>query len=150
MISVARSDPKDPKARALLQESHALMDRLFPAEANHYLDVEALNQPNITFFMASRGEDALGTGALCAEEGYGEIKSMYVAKDARRQGVAKKILMAIEAEARRQKLPKLMLESGDALKEALKMYERHGFRFRGAFGPYKEEPSSIFMEKDLL
>lgn len=148
-LTVSPGDPRDAGATALLHRSQALMRALFPPEDNFYLDIEALAAPDIRFFVARRGEDTLGTGALALRPGYGEVKSMFVAEAARGQGVAGALLARIEAEARAFGLPCLRLETGTLLHDAHRLYARHGFAPRGPFGDYPDAPSSIFMEKSL-
>ena len=33
---------------------------------------------------------------------------------------------------------------------ARRLYVKHGFQFRGPFGPYKADPNSVFIELNLL
>jgi putative acetyltransferase len=148
-LTIARADPREPGATALLHRSQALMRALFPPEDNFFLDIAALAAPDIRFFVARRGEATLGTGALALREGYGEVKSMFVDEGARGQGVAGALLGRIEAEARAEGLPLLRLETGTLLHDAHRLYARHGFAPRGPFGDYPDAPSSIFMEKSL-
>ena len=148
-MEVGRGDPKTPEATALLEASHALMQSLFPAESNHYLSIDELTRPNIRFFIATDDGAAVGCGALAVMDGYGEVKSMYVAPDARGAGAGAALLCAIEAEARAAALPTLKLETGDSLTAAHRLYERGGFSFCGPFGEYAEGPHSVFMEKLL-
>ncbi len=150
MIAVAPGDPHDPQAAALLAASHALMQSLFPPEDNFFLDIDALCAPDIRFFVARDGDRTLGTGALALRDGYGEVKSMFVAPEARGKGVAAAILSRIEDEARTLGLPELKLETGTLLHDAHRLYRRHGFRTCGAFGDYPADAgSSVFMEKTL-
>ena len=149
MIIVARTDPHHPQATALLKQSHALMESLFPPEDNFYLDIDDLTDPSIFFFTATRGDTICGTGALAIKDGYGEVKSMFVAEDARGKGVAAALLRQIEDQARECGLPMLKLETGDILHDAHRVYARHGFVACGVFGDYANAGSSIFMEKLL-
>jgi putative acetyltransferase len=149
MIIVERTDPRHPQATALLKQSHKLMQDLFPPEDNFYLDVDQLVDPAIHFFAASIGTEICGTGALKISDGYGEVKSMFVAEDARGKGVADAILRQIEDQAREEGLPILKLETGNVLYAAHRLYRRHGFVACGVFGDYREAKSSIFMEKPL-
>lgn len=105
MIIVETADPAAPGPRALLEASHALMESLFPPEDNHYLLIDDLKKPNIHFFAARAGSETLGTGALAAKDGYGEIKSMFTMDAARGRGVAAAILRQIEDTARAEGLP---------------------------------------------
>lgn len=149
MIIVEKNSPKHPDAVALLEQSHALMRSLFPPEENFFLDFDALVAPDIHFFTAREGNSIVGTGALKTCDGYGEIKSMFVAEDARGKGVADAILRQIEDQAREENLPILKLETGDALVAALKLYVRNGYKTCGAFGQYMNATRSVFMEKTL-
>jgi putative acetyltransferase len=149
MITVDLSDPMEEGAARLLRESHALMQRLFDPEDNHFLSIEALRAPDIRFFTAREGDTILGTCALRLAADHGEVKSMFVAEQARGRGVGALLLARIEKEARAHDLPALMLETGDVLAEAHRLYARAGFTPRGPFGGYEAAPRSIFLEKPL-
>jgi len=150
MLTVESCDPRAPGAKALLEASHALMQTTFPPEDNYYLDIDALSAPDIHFFAAREGRKVLGTGALAVREGYGEVKSMFTAPEARGRGVAAALLRQIEDQARELGLPALMLETGNALQDAIRLYERNGFTRRGIFGDYVPNQTSVFMEKRLV
>ena len=149
MIFVERTDPHHPGAVALLKQSHALMQALFPPEDNYYLDIDDLVAPDIHFFTAREGDKILGTGGLRIKETYGEIKSMFVDETARGKGVADALMRQLEDHARIENLTMLKLETGNLLRAAHKLYARHGFTECGVFGDYVETNSSIFMEKSL-
>jgi len=108
-------DPFDPQAIALLEASHALMGSLFPAESNHYLSLDALKAPHISFFVAEENEQTLGCAALANKGTYGELKSMFVAETARGKGTAAALLTQIEAHAKSQNLTHLRLETDNLL-----------------------------------
>ncbi|MDQ2090601.1 GNAT family N-acetyltransferase [Marimonas arenosa] len=149
MISIAPTTPRDPATRALLKASHALMGSLFPAEANHFLDLDALDADNIRLFAARDGRATLATGALAVKDGYGDVKSMFTAPRARGKGAAAALLKHIEDTARALDLPVLRLETGAGLDAAHRLYVRHGFAPRGPFGDYPDSLYSLFMEKPL-
>jgi putative acetyltransferase len=149
MIVVARTDPRDPQATALLTASHALMQSLFNPEDNHYLSIDALCGDDVHFFTAREGATILGTGAIKVKKDMAEVKSMFVAETARGRGVADAILRALEDRARELRLHWMRLETGDVLHAAHRLYARQGFVPCGVFGDYTENPSSIFMEKRL-
>lgn len=150
MLIVEPGNPRDAQTAALLRQSHALMEALFPAEDNFYLDIDALCGADIRFFVAREGRKVLGTGALALKQGYAEIKSMFVAEDARGRGVADAILRALEDTARDEGVTALKLETGDVLYAAHRLYRRHGFTDCDSFGDYGAAGSSIFMEKALI
>jgi putative acetyltransferase len=43
----------------------------------------------------------------------------------------------------------LRLETGIKQEPAIRLYESAGFRRRGPFGSYRDDPLSVFMEKPL-
>lgn len=146
-VEVRPTDPE--RARPLLEASQALMRALFNPEENHFLSIAELQRPEVRFFGAWQGEALLACGALARREGYGEIKSMFTAPEARGRGLAAAVLRRIEAEARAQGLPLLRLETGTGLDAAHALYRGFGFRDRGPFGDYAANGTSIFMEKAL-
>ena len=103
------------------------------------------------FLVARRAGEALGCGALRidAEGSYGEVKRMFVLPRARRLKLGRRILDRLEAEARREGLGCLRLETGIHQPEALGLYRAAGFVERGPFGEYGPDPLSVFMEKRL-
>lgn len=148
-----RIEPGDPGAdwaRALIAELDAYLEGLYPASSNHLVPVDLLRRPDVVFLVARLGSDVVGCGALVDRGGeYAEIKRMYVRPSGRGAGVGRAILEALVARAQARGLRQLRLETGNAQPEALALYERAGFRPRGPFGEYREDPLSVFMERDL-
>ena len=137
------------EARHLIAASHRLMEALFPAESNHHLDIAALSAPEVRFFVAEAEGRIAGCAALVPKEGYGEVKSMFVDPAMRGYRIGARLLDRLEQAARALGLPLLRLETGDRLTAAIRLYTAHGFRQRGPFGDYRDDPLSIFMEKRL-
>lgn len=149
MLIVEPTDPTDPGPKALLMQSHALMQALFPPEDNYFLNIEELRAPDIRFFAARERDQTLGTAALALKDGYAEVKSMFTSEAARSRGVAAALLRRLEDEARDLQIPCLRLETAEALDAAIRLYERHGFSRCGIFGDYEPNKTSVFMEKTL-
>lgn len=148
-VTVRPADPRSPEGRALLEASHAHLASLYPAEHNHYLSVDELAAPHVSFLLAARGGEAVGCAALARLDGYGEVKSMFVDPALRGGGVGAALMAALEGLARAEGLAVLRLETGDTLDAAHALYRRHGFAERGPFGDYAPGPHSVFMEKRL-
>lgn len=148
-LAIRPVSPRDPRATALLTESHALMNALFPPDENHFLDIDGLCAEGVTLYGAEECGELLGCAALARRDGYGEVKSMFVAPEARGIGVARRLLLHLERTAREEGLPLLRLETGDRLDAAVALYERQGFTRRPAFGPYQGNASSLFYEKPV-
>lgn len=148
-LYIRRTDPRAPQATALLHASHALMQSLFAADDNHYLEISELCEDHIRFFAAWEGENALGCVALAEMPEYGEVKSMFVSPEARGKGTGAALLDHIEREARALGLSELKLETGNTLYEAHRLYHLSGFEPCDVFGNYAESPASLFMRKSL-
>lgn len=148
-VTIRTGDPRSPEATALLQASHDYLASLYPPEHNHYLSIDALCTPEITFLIAEVAGQATGCAALKSFGSYGEIKSMFVAPTARGSGTGAALMQALEAEALSLGLPALRLETGDDLYPAHRLYQRYGFMVCGPFGDYVRGPHSVFMEKRL-
>lgn len=149
ILTVQTGDPRDPAVVKLLEQSHALMNELFPADGCHYLEIDDLCVPEITMLTIKDGDTIIGCGALSNKTTYGELKSMFVDPAARGKGAADRLITELTALAKSQNLPNLRLETGEALAAAIKLYEKHGFTRRGPFGDYTEHPDSTFMERPL-
>jgi putative acetyltransferase len=123
-----------------------------PPESVHALDLDALRQPQITFWTVWEGTELLGCGALKELDSvHGEIKSMRTAAAHLRKGVARNMLAHILAEARRRGYRRVSLETGsaEAFRPARSLYETFGFQYCEPFDGYVEDVFSVFMTLEL-
>jgi putative acetyltransferase len=135
--------------RALLLAVHAWSVGLYPPESRHGLDPADYERPEVTLFVARCDGVAVGCGAyLLQGDGSAEVKSMFVAPEARGRGIGRSVLEATEA-ALSGRVTTLRLETGVKQLAAIRLYESAGFRRRGPFGSYRADPLSVFMEKPL-
>ncbi|MGY9049486.1 hypothetical protein P775_03360 [Puniceibacterium antarcticum] len=148
-VTIDAVSARDPRAVALLEQSHALMRALFAPEDNHFLEIDALCMPGISFYLATDGGRGLGCVALRRMDGDGEVKSFFVDPDARGLGVGRALLAHLEGVARAEGLGWLRLETGPSLDAAARLYQSQGFVPRGPFADYKESPASLFFEKPV-
>ncbi|HEY0886779.1 MAG TPA: GNAT family N-acetyltransferase [Ramlibacter sp.] len=151
-MHIRPDDLSAPPVRALLEEHLANMRQLSPPESVHALPIEALRQPDVTFWTVWSGGELLGCGALKElDPAHGEIKSMRTAAAHRRQGVARAMLAHIVAEARQRGYARLSLETGsDApFEPAQRLYAGFGFTTCAPFDRYLEDPNSVFMTLSL-
>jgi putative acetyltransferase len=154
VITIERLAAATPEARALIAELDQLLGALYDPEQRHGLSIEQVFQPNVRFFVARLGDQAVGCGAIALFDGYAEVKRMYTRELARGRGVGKALLARIEAEARGAGKPMLRLETGTLQAAAIGLYEGCGFHPCGAFGAYATVPphriaTSLFYEKPL-
>jgi putative acetyltransferase len=147
-MRIALESAKQPEVLALIEDLDAYQMPLYPAESHHGIDSAALSEPNVLFAVARDEQGhAVGCGAIVLETDYGELKRMFTRPSHRGRGVARSLLMFLEAEARARGCRQFMLETGCLQPEAIALYERSGYRRRGPFGSYPEDPNSVFMHK---
>ena len=72
-----------------------------------------------------------------------EVKKVFVREQARRGGVARALLAAVEREARRRGAPVLLLETGFRQPGAIALYRSLGFRSVLPYPPYDDSPLGI-------
>jgi putative acetyltransferase len=149
---VIDGDLDDPRVLALL-ELHATRARAETARGSaHALDPTALRAPQIALWAVWDESELLGVGALKRlSPDHGEVKSMYTTESARRRGVGSAVLKHIIAQARKQDMKRLSLETGswEYFAAARRFYRRHGFTECPPFGDYHHDPNSVFMTLDL-
>lgn len=149
-ITISIESPRQDEVVELIRQLDELQNGLYPPVGNHLLSIDDLDQTSIRFFVVREGDVAVGCGALRIDQGgWGEVKRMFVLKSKRGTGLGLLILRRIEVAARDERLTCLRLETGPKQPEAVKLYEKAGFRRRGPFGEYTESPYSVFMEKVL-
>ncbi|MFP3460281.1 GNAT family N-acetyltransferase [Arthrobacter globiformis] len=107
---------------------------------------------DITVFLVARNRE--GTAVACGalrrlDAGSAEIKRMFVLPGHRGSGAATAVLRSLEAEAARLGLSELRLETGTAQPDAIRFYEREGYRLIDNFGPYAGEPLSVCYARSL-
>src|SRR3978361_1193218 len=88
------------EVRALVGELETVLAAEYPPEQRHGLDLAAIFQPHIRFFIGRLQRAAGGCGGVALFPEYAEVKRMYVRDSARGQGVADAILARIEDEVR--------------------------------------------------
>nr|CAD6415459.1 N-acetyltransferase [Rhizobium sp. Q54] len=149
-VKITAESPRQPEILRLIELSDAYAASLYPAESNHLVDVSTLERPSVLFLVARKEAAAVGCCALVeATDGTAEIKRMFVDPNARGLRIGKLLLEAILERARRRGIGFVRLETGIRQPEAIGLYRAYGFTEIAAFGCYKPDPLSIFMEKRL-
>ncbi|MGP8301270.1 GNAT family N-acetyltransferase [Streptomyces inhibens] len=122
------------------------------------LDPAMFAPPNGTYLIAYDEGRPLATGGWRiqedANEGYAtgdaEIKRMFVVPQARGRGLARRILAALEADARAAGRSRMVLETGIKQPEALELYASSGYAPVKKFGLYRTYEDSRCMAKSLV
>jgi GNAT superfamily N-acetyltransferase len=139
-------------ATELIRALNAELSERYPEPgANHFrLDAEEVAPGRGAFLVAFRGHAPVACGAIrLLKPGTAEVKRMYVAPASRGARLGRRILDALEEEARRLGARELVLETGERQAEALALYARAGFSRIEPFGEYETSPLSVCMRKAL-
>lgn len=149
---IESSDPLHPHALRLLAEAaveaRALYPELFgdasPAPTNLPLAAREV------YLLAWQDGHAVGCGALREHDAFtGEVRRMFVTQAARREGVARALLAALEQQAQALGYHRLVLETGARQAPAIALYRSSGWRRIAAYGPYVGDPMSVCLGKTL-
>ncbi|NUP15187.1 MAG: GNAT family N-acetyltransferase [Streptomyces sp.] len=95
---------------------------------------------------AWRVQDENGEGNA---DGDAEIKRMYVIEQMRGRGLARRILAALEEDARAAGRVRMVLETGAKQPEAVALYLSSGYEPCGKFGYYRHHELSLCYAKAL-
>ncbi|GID98320.1 GNAT family N-acetyltransferase [Amorphoplanes digitatis] len=153
MITIRAIEPDAPDAVALVRSYLSeIVDRYhgrpMPASA---VDEALADEPAddiAVLLVAYRDEVPVGCAGLRpAEPGTAEITKMYVDPRARRLGIGRRLLSAVEQAARERGLGTLRLETRTDLTEARSMYTANGY---AEIPPHRDQPyADHWYAKDL-
>lgn len=149
--------PDAVRLTELVQQEYA---RRYGSEGDRTpLAPEMFAPPNGVFFVAYEDGRPLATGGWRGQyangEGYAdgdaEIKRMFVIEEARGRGLARRILAALEDDARAAGRTRMVLETGTEQPEAIALYTSSGYApAPSKFGVYRESDLSRCFAKALI
>jgi putative acetyltransferase len=148
-ITIKQESPATTDGHMLINGSEAALREVYTADECFTFTADELVSDNVSFFVARKNGQALGCVALVNEADYGEVKRLYVPDHARGLGIAKILMAHLEAQASKQGLQSVKLETGEKLGAAVALYKSLGFSVCEPFGEYEDDPVSLFMEKAL-
>lgn len=99
--------------------------------------------------VASGGWRVQNTNGEGNRDGDAELKRMYVAEGMRGRGLARRILAALEEDARAAGRLRMVLETGTQQPEAVALYTSSGYEPCEKFGYYRFHDSSLCYAKPL-
>ena len=139
----------DPAGHALRTAQRAELDLRYGCD-----DHEPGTPPSAgdidLFLVATDDSGPIACGALRRLDATSaEIKRMYVVPARRGSGVATALLKALEVAARSRGWTTLRLETGPAQPDAIRFYEREGYRQIPLFGAYTDSDVSVCYERPL-
>lgn len=125
--TITLADPAGPEAQHCLSAYFHELDRRFPGgfDPGPPADPARYRPPLGAFLIASRNGRPLGCVALSIPDA--EVKRLWIAPEARGQGLARRLMAAIEDQARAMGLARLRLDTNPSLTEALALYRSLGW-----------------------
>ncbi|CEA07289.1 putative N-acetyltransferase YsnE [Arthrobacter saudimassiliensis] len=152
-LSIRRADFSDPALKDFLQQHLDDLAPTAPPESRHALDLTALQAPGVRLWTVTAEDGAIvATSALAAlAPGHEELKSMRTDPLRRGQGLARRLLNYLLADAAARGVGRVSLETGsmDFFAPARALYASAGFTRCPPFGSYREDPNSVFMTLEL-
>lgn len=146
------TDPRDPRAVAAMEAYYReLAQRLqagFDVSLSADPEATAMLAPQGAFYVVQRDSAVLGCGGVKGtDKGYAEIKRVWIAPEARGQGLSRRLMAVLEGAARDLGITTLRLDSNSALPEAIALYRTSGWTEIARFNddPYPDH----FFEKHL-
>ncbi|MGX6508374.1 GNAT family N-acetyltransferase [Rhodococcus sp. SJ-2] len=148
----------DPDAQELIGEVQLEYVRRYGGPDHTELLPDEFAPPQGVFLVAYGDGTPVGIGGWRAKDathaglrdGDAELKRMYVRSNARRRGIARRILGALERTAADAGRRRTVLETGTEQPEALAMYAAAGYDpMPERFGLYGDADSSLYFAKEL-
>lgn len=115
-----------------------------PPRGLYLLVYDDEGRPVATGGWRSQDENDLGY-----EDGDAELKRMFVIPEARGLGLARRVLAALEEDARTAGRSRMVLETGTAQPEAIALYTSCGYEPCAKFGHYRDYDNSRCYSKSL-
>ena len=153
-ITIARAELNADASRALIEALNAELSGVYPEPgATHFqLDQEEVTGGRGAFLVVYEDGTPVGCGALrLVDSETAELKRMYVAPALRGRGLGRRLVDALEAEARALGVRRLVLETGVRQTAALALYRATGFQPIPLYGEYCLSPdTSVCLGKELV
>ena len=152
-ITIARAELTADVSRALISALNVELTGAYPEPgANHFgLAPEDVADGRGAFLIVYQNEMPAGCGAVrLLDRETAELKRMYVSPTVRGKGLGRRLVAALENEARTLGVRQLVLETGIRQSAALALYRATGFQPIPLFGEYVMSPNtSICLGKDI-
>jgi GNAT superfamily N-acetyltransferase len=149
-VTTTAQRPDSPIARELIDELDAIFAPNYPPESRHGYSVEKLLREDVAFFVVSVDDASAGCGGVQVfDEGYAELKRMYVRPAFRGRGLGRHLVEHLSDHAADRGVAVIRLRTGALQVEAIGLYTSMGFRMIPPFGRYREDAVALCLERWL-
>ncbi|MDB4943723.1 MAG: putative acyltransferase [Labilithrix sp.] len=148
---IGPGSPRDPRVIALMDAQQTEICGVYENNVTEPFDPAVLEGEGCVLLVDVEGGELVACAALKRwdDGATAEVKRMYTAPAERGKGRAARLLEALVTEGRRLGYARIVLETGDLLKEAIALYERAGFVRIPNYGFYEGIEQSYCFELPL-
>lgn len=149
MIRITRTDSENQDFINLVKDLDAEMAIRDGEDHSFYAQFNKIDTIKYAVVAYENGRP-VGCGAIKEyAPGTVEIKRMYTSPNSRGKGIAGRILSELEAWADELGYETCILETGRRLPEAVRLYQKNGYKLIPNYGQYAQIEDSVCFEKHL-
>jgi len=149
MINLIRTDSENSDFDKLVRDLDAELAERDGVDHSFYAHFNKTNKIKFVV-VAYENERPAGCGAIREyDSNTMEVKRMYIIPEFRKNGIATRILSALENWAIEMSFAKCILETGKRQPEAIQLYKKTGYHQVPNYGQYAGIENSLCFEKEL-
>jgi len=149
MIKLTRTDSENKDFIALVNLLDAELAELDGDEHVFYAQLNKTNKIK-TVIVAYENDKPISCGAIREySPTITEVKRMYTLPENRGKGIATKVLLELEKWAAELSYQKCILETGWRQPDAIRLYEKNGYKRISNYGKYAGIENSVCFEKEM-
>lgn len=150
MIHLVRTDSTNPHFIELVKRLDADLAQRDVEELPSHAQSATTDKINYVV-VAYEDEQPIGCGAVKEyAPGIMEVKRMYTSPESRGKGVATKVLNELEAWAAELTYKLCILETTKKQPEAIRLYQKSGYKIIPNYGQYVNVEDSLCFEKSIV
>jgi putative acetyltransferase len=149
MLSLIKTNSDSSDFRSLVVLLDADLQERYGEQQSFFSQFNKLDHIHHVI-VAYENNQPIGCGAFKEYElGVAEIKRMFVKQQHRGKGIAGQILAALEQWAKEEGFKSCILETAIKQPEAIRVYEREGYKIIPNYGQYVGVDISLCMQKNI-
>jgi len=149
MINIVRTNSDDTEFISLVKLLDIELAERDGSEHSFYAQYNKIDKIKFVV-VAYENENPVSCGAIKEyEPGIMEVKRMYTLPEYRGNGIATLLLNELERWAKGLGYEKCILETGKKQPEAIRLYEKNGYKLIPNYGQYAGVENSVCFEKKM-
>ncbi|WP_167957076.1 GNAT family N-acetyltransferase [Anaerosporobacter faecicola] len=148
MIEIRKTTMDSEDAKALIQELNQILVKITGDDGTTHFQQTDVEQERSVFLIGYIDGEPFACGGLKEiSQECGEIKRIYARKNQCQMG--RRIIKALEEEAKRLNYQKLVLETRIQNEHAISFYEKNGYIHCEKYGVYRNNENAYCFKKEL-